>query len=401
MNHDFTIATQARRADRSALAGALADTRAHTLQHFQAFRRALGDANPRVPYRSELNPPLWEVGHIGWFQEWWLARNPQRGRGAACDPGAERAPSVLGNADLLYDSSNVPHASRWSLPLPAVQESLGYLDKTLAATLALLDDAADTDEALYFFRLALFHEDMHNEAAVYTAQNLGIAMDGVAEAMPSARGVTTVPAGTHVTGWPGAGFAFDNELAAHEVSLGAFEIDRAPVSNAQFMAFVEDAGYEQRRYWSDAGWAWRTQRQQSRPRYVPPQDGRWMRNTFGEMQELRPELPASNLSWHEAQAWCRWAGRRLPTEWEWEHAVLSTGLLDWGQVWEWTSSPFKPYPGFLPHPYRDYSAPWFGSHKVLRGASFATHARMKHPRYRNFFLPDRNDIFAGFRSCAL
>ena len=401
MNHDFTIATQARRADRTTLAGALADARARTLQHFQASRRALGEADPRVPYRSELNPPLWELGHIGWFQEWWLARNPERGRGTACDPAAERAPSVLHDADRLYDSSNVPHASRWSLPLPAVQVSLDYLDKTLAGTLALLANTADTDEALYFFRLALFHEDMHNEAAVYMAQSLGFAMDGVAEAMPGATGVIAVPAGTHETGWTGAGFAFDNELAAHEVSLGAFEIDRSPVTNAQFMAFVEDTGYDQQRYWSDAGWAWRMQYQQSCPRYVQTQNGRWTRSAFGEMRSLKSDLPASNLSWHEAQAWCRWAGRRLPTEWEWEHAVLSTGLLDWGQVWEWTSSPFQPYPGFLPHPYRDYSAPWFGSHKVLRGASFATHARMKHPHYRNFFTPDRNDIFAGFRSCAL
>lgn len=401
MTHGFTIATQARRADRAALAGALADTRAHTLRHFETFQRALGEANPRVPCRSGLNPPLWELGHIGWFQEWWLARNPQRGRGAACDPAAERAPSVLHDADRLYDSGNVPHASRWSLPLPAVQVSLDYLDKTLAATLALLAHTADTDEALYFFRLALFHEDMHNEAAVYMAQSLGFAMDGVAEAMPGATGVIAVPAGIHETGWTGAGFAFDNELAAHEVSLGAFEIDRSPVTNAQFMAFVEDTGYDQQRYWSDEGWAWRIQHQQSCPRYVQTQNGRWMRNAFGEMRSLKSDLPASNLNWHEAQAWCRWAGRRLPTEWEWEHAVLSTGLLDWGQVWEWTSSPFKPYPGFQPHPYRDYSAPWFGTHKVLRGASFATHARMKHPRYRNFFTPDRNDIFAGFRSCAL
>ena len=120
---------------------------------------------------------------------------------------------MLGNADLLYDSSNVPHASRWSLPLPAVEVSLDYLDKTFAATLALLDNAADTDEALYFFRLVLFHEDMHNEAAVYMAQSLGFAMDGVAEAMPGAGGVVAVPASTHETGWPDAGFAFDNELA--------------------------------------------------------------------------------------------------------------------------------------------------------------------------------------------
>jgi EgtB-related family protein len=121
---------------------------------------------------------------------------------------------------------------------------------------------------------------------------------------------------------------------------------------------------------------------------------------FGTWLDLVPAAPASNLTCHEAEAWCAWAGRRLPTEEEWEYCATTQPDMQWGEVWEWTASPFAPYPGFTPHPYRDYSAPWFGSRRVLRGASTATHARMRHPRYRNFFTPERNDILAGFRSCA-
>jgi EgtB-related family protein len=130
----------------------------------------------------------------------------------------------------------------------------------------------------------------------------------------------------------------------------------------------------------------------------------WRRQQFGQWLAVDPALPAMHLSHHEALAWCRWAGRRLPSEAEWEHAAVAArdtgGPFDWGQVWEWTASGFMPYPGFNAHPYRDYSAPWFDGRPVLRGGSFATAPRMKHPRYRNYFTAERNDLFAGFRSCA-
>jgi EgtB-related family protein len=171
----------------------------------------------------------------------------------------------------------------------------------------------------------------------------------------------------------------------------------------RFLPFIEAGGYDDERWWSNAGWAWRQRHSAGRPRYLsPPEGGAHQRIVFGHWQALDVAQPAVNLSLHEAEAWCRWAGRRLPTEAEWEIAALDRSKdLAWGQVWEWTASPFAPYPGFEPHPYRDYSQPWFDGRPVLRGASFATAPRMKHACYRNFFGAERNDIFAGFRSCAI
>jgi ergothioneine biosynthesis protein EgtB len=198
------------------------------------------------------------------------------------------------------------------------------------------------------------------------------------------------------------GFAFDNELRRHPVELPALRIDRACVSWQRFLPFIETGGYADERCWSREGWNWKGQRQC--PRYLRPQGGAWQRQHFGRWVAIDPGQPALHLSWHEAQAWCRWAGRRLPSEAEWESAALlaasQNSAFEWGQVWEWTASAFAPYPGFEAHPYRDYSQPWFDGRRVLRGASFASAPRMKHPRYRNFYGAARNDIFAGFRSCA-
>ncbi|MBE7417648.1 MAG: ergothioneine biosynthesis protein EgtB [Ideonella sp.] len=398
---DTTAAMRARRADAGALAAALADTRRHTLATFAAYRQHLGN-DCAVPYSGELNPPRWEVGHIQWFQDWWLARNPQRTRGAAADPLVPRPAPRRAGADALFDSSRVPHRERWTLPLPTAGALLDDLAQGLEASLALLRDSAADDDALYFYRLVLFHEDMHHEAALYMAQHLDVPLAGWApRAADDTRGGELVlDAGVHTLGSADYGFAFDNELGAHALELPAFRIDAAPVSWRAYLPFVEAGGYAQRAHWSDEGWAWREQQVLQAPRYLRAAGSGWQRLAFGRWTELDPALPAMNLSWHEAQAWCRWAGRRLPTEAEWELAATH-GLRGWGQVWEWTADAFAPFPGFVPHPYRDYSAPWFHSRRVLRGGSFATHERMQHPRYRNFFPPERNDIFAGFRSCAL
>jgi ergothioneine biosynthesis protein EgtB len=394
-------ATAARRASRDALAGALASSRADTLATFGAYVRALPDL--AVPQRAELNPPLWELGHVGWFQEYWLARNPQRSRGTAADPDAPRPPGVRDGADALYHSSRVAHDSRWSLPLPDVHATQADLAAQLAATLALLDDTPD-DDSLYFFRLALFHEDMHHEALLYMAQGLGIPIEDPRwQAMPfeGSGGTIDLGAGAWALGHDGAGFAFDNELGVHEVALDASSIDRCVVRWAEFLPFVDAGGYMEFAWWSDAGRAWLAATQARAPRYLRRAGDGWQHWRHGRWTELDPTLPACHLTLHEAQAWCAWAGRRLPSEAEWERAAVEhPRAFRWGNVWEWTASEFAPYPGFRPHPYRDYSVPWFDGRPVLRGASFATQPRMKHPRYRNYFTPDRNDLFAGFRTCA-
>jgi ergothioneine biosynthesis protein EgtB len=391
----------ARSADATRLAAALTDARRRTLATFAAYERALGP-ELAVPYAPELNPPRWELGHVGWFQDWWLHRHPQRARGAAADPDVARLPPRLPHADAWFDSSRVPHVTRWQVPLPSADALRDDLARGLDDTLALLRDAGTDDAALYFHRLCLFHEDMHHEAAVYMAQHLGLPLDGWAPRAQAEPREIAFDATEHRLGASEQGFAFDNELPAHCVPLGAFRIDAAPVRWDRYLRFVEIGGYRTREWWTADGWDWLQRRGLAAPRDVRAQGASWQRRAFGAWSDLEAAAPAMNLSAHEAEAWCAWAGRRLPSEAEWEHAALHgvPAGFAWGDVWEWTASAFMPYDGFVAHPYRDYSQPWFGSRRVLRGGSFATHPRMKHPRYRNFFPADRHDVFAGFRSCA-
>jgi gamma-glutamyl hercynylcysteine S-oxide synthase len=371
---------------------ALLEIRAWTLALADSYADALGASGMRVAYSPDINPPLWELGHLAWFQEYWVARNRQTSFGAKCDPAHERGPSLLQHADAWYDSSSVEHRSRWSLPLPDGRGTRAYLAATLEQTLALLDalpQGAGHDD-LYFYRLVALHEAMHAEAATYMARSLGVRLPAPTASDQSRPvddvAVLTLAAQDFRLGADREGFAFDNELDGHEVHLQSFSIDAQPVNGTRFNAFIEAGGYEHRRWWSDAGWEWL--RLAARPRHDP--------STCAEVEDT----PALHLTAFEAEAWCRWAGRRLPTEAEWECAAVTAPGFRWGNAWEWTASTFKPYRGFVAHPYRDYSAPWFGSRRVLRGASNATSPWLAHPRYRNFFEPHRSDIFAGFRSCA-
>jgi iron(II)-dependent oxidoreductase len=241
-------------------------------------------------------------------------------------------------------------------------------------------------------------------------------------------------------------FVFDNEKWAHEVELRPFAIARAPVTQAAFAEFVDEGGYRRRDLWSHAGWAWREAARAEGPRYWR-RDGGWLRRDFDRWVPLEPDRPVVNVCLHEAEAYCRFAGRRLPSEAEWEAAAsaeagerlparkrrypwgddppgerrahldfralhaLDVGALPagdsalgcrqlLGNAWEWTASDFLPYPGFAPDPYRDYSQPWFGTHKVIRGGSFATTGRLVRAAFRNFYTPDRGDPWVGFRTCA-
>ena len=393
--------------NRAALAQALHDSRQRTLALFDAYEQALGPALS-VPQRPELNPPLWELGHVGWFADWWIARNPLRALGLQANPDVARLPARQAahgvDADALYHSSQVAHDRRWHLPLPDAHRTRADLADSLAETQALLAQADDNDDSLYFFRLALFHEDMHAEAAVYMAQTLGLDpqdklhTNGVLAAKPPRIPQSlAVPASEVTLGHQGAGFAFDNELGPHHVAVPAFDIDRHVVSWAQFLPFVDSGAYAQSRFWTADGLAWRQAQGAQWPRHLRPGREGWAEQRWGQWQALDLQAPARHLSFFEAQAWCAWADRRLPTEAEWLAASQQPGFA-WGQVWEWTASAFSPFPGFSPHPYRDYSQPWFDDRPVLKGASTATHPRMRHRQYRNYFTPDRNDLFCGFRS---
>src|SRR5262245_1024999 len=317
------------------------------------------------PRLAIVNPPRWEIGHVGWFQEWWCLR----------DAAEERA-SILPNADRLYNSATVPHDTRWELPLPSFRETLAYRDEV---TDRLINRVRSGEADPYFVQLAVRHEDMHAEAFHYTRQTLGYASPGIKEGPQPVRlaGDFEYAGGVFRLGSrPDEGFVFDNEKWSHPLVLQPFRMSRACVTNAQYEAFVK-AGGAAPRYWKDG-----------------------KQRRFDRWVERAPDEPVMHVSWREAQAYCRFAGRRLPTEAEWEFAALH-GLENTRQVWEWTASDFLPYPGFVRDPYKEYSEPWFGNHKVLRGGSFATPARIARPRFRNFYTPDRADIFAGFRTCAL
>jgi gamma-glutamyl hercynylcysteine S-oxide synthase len=375
--------------DAAALHTALQDSRSTTLALLAAFEAALPDLV--VPFADELNPPRWELGHIAWFQDHWLKRHHHWRLGTAADATSAREAAPAAQHDLLFDSSRVPHASRWGLQLPPVHALRDWLEASLAHNLGLLQQSPATDTGLYFHRLVLAHEDMHAEAAHYMAQALGIAVPGPRPPLftgprdalhhPASR-ITLGHALVEMLGSSDTGFMFDNELGQHHVKLPAFDIDSRVVCWHEYLPFIESGA--------------------PMPRYLRRHNGRWQQQRAGKWLTLEPAEPVCHVSAFEAAAWCRWAGRRLPSEAQWQHAAsMPNSPFKWGAVWEWTRSSFKPYPGFVPHPYRDYSAPWFNNHRVLRGASYATHPRMHHLRYRNFFLPQRTDVFAGFRSCSL
>jgi iron(II)-dependent oxidoreductase len=396
------------------------------------------------PRLAIVNPPLWEIGHLGWFQERWCLRYA---------PGSELRSSILRNADDLYDSSTVPHDTRWHLPLPDIEATLRYLRAVHDAVQTRIAGEGATAHIAYFVQLAAFHEEMHCEAFTYTRQTLEYPAPplGAAHQVPAAgplRGDCPVGGGMMLLGArPGEDFVFDNEKWAHEVRVKPFRMARAAVTHAEFADFVEDRGYARRRLWSQEGWDWRTGASAEHPVYWRKDGHDWLARCYDQWEPLPSHQPVMHVNWFEAEAYCRWAGRRLPTEVEWEMAAATApqalhhkrrypwgdgapdtgewanlygsvgrtvdvaafagGDSAWGcrqmfgNVWEWTADWFGPYPGFVADPYKEYSAPWFGNHKVLRGGCFATRATLLRNTWRNFYTPDRRDVFAGFRTCAI
>lgn len=393
-----------RYAGKGLLSLALLDARNHTLRWIDALEGAPQANEESVPQPAQTDPPRWMLGHVGWFQERWIARNVQRARGTACDPTQPRLASIEAQADAWFDVAQAGAGDRWRLELPATQDLKHYLADTLETTLELLESADESDAALYFYRLALFHEDMHCEAAARAAQTLGI--DAAALRLPqggAGRPPLVLPATHHAFGSPPGGFVFDNEKWAHDVAVPEFEIDARAVSFAQFAEFVADGGYDDPRWWTPDAWDWVQRSGRRCPRHVEQMRHGVLAQRFGRLTRVPPAQPVMHVSWYEADAWCRWAGRRLPTEVEWECAAVAGASMGfaWGEVWEWTASTLRPHPGFVADPWRDYSQPFFGRHKVLRGASFATRLRLRSARFRNFAPPETDDLFCGFRSCAL
>lgn len=394
------------------LDGALADARKRLLDLVLDLddEQWLG---PRLPI---VNPIRWEIGHVAWFQEKWVLRH--------CH-GRE---PLRADGDALYDSSRVAHATRWDLPLPTRSETLRSMTDVLTQCREIAR-RTDDPRVHYFIMLSILHEDMHGEALAYTRRthrwpaprlSTEAAAPGANGPLP---GDVEIPGGTYRLGaLEGEDrFVFDNEKWAHEVEIAPFRIARAPVTNAEYRAFVEATGRA--------------------PLYWVQVDGRWCEQRYDGIAELSPHHPVIHVSHQEAEAYCQWAGRRLPSEAEWElaasgfekrrfpwgdaeptaeHANLDArarGTVDvaahaagdspfgcrqmLGNVWEWTSTRFAPYPGFTVDPYAEYSAPWFDTpHMVLRGGAWPTRGRLLRNTWRNFYPPHRRDVFAGFRTCA-
>ncbi len=379
------------------ISGFTAEQLIEQLAHVRDQLRALIDCLPDdgwLGLRAEhLNPPLWEIGHIVWFQERWCLRQK---------PDGTCAPSLLPGADELYNSSTVPHDSRWTLPLLAPAALDDYAASVFAAIERRLRSDF-TDELAYFAELCLLHELMHIEAWWMAFQNLGYAppftptLPGNLPVQPTqlafAAGAVTLGSG------PDAGFIFDNEKWRHTTALPAFDIDAHSVSEAVFAAFVDAGGYQRSAGWSQAGWAWREASRISHPLYWRKEKGIWQGRRFADWLPLDPAMPMRHVNRYEAEACAAWLGRRLPSAGEWLHATQHPDCR-WGMNWEWMRDPFAPYPGFSADPYHDYSEPWFHTHGELRGGGPVTDALLKRRGFRNFYLPHRRDPFAGFRTAS-
>jgi iron(II)-dependent oxidoreductase len=420
----------------SELARTLVDARSRTL----ALVTDLTDEQLMGPRLPIVNPLLWEIGHVSWFQEKWVLRH--RGKAAP----------IRADADALYDSIAIPHDTRWDLPLPSREETLVYMQEVLNRLLERLRTITLDAEEAYFYQLGLFHEDMHDEAFTSRPRFPALSQEGAQTGGGPLAGDVEVSGGTFLLGaTPDLPFVFDNEKWAHPVEIQPFRIARAPVTNGEYVAFVEDKGYLRREFWSENGWRWREKLGAEHPVYWQRgSNGRWYRRSYDEIVSLEEHHAIIHVNWYEAEAYCQWAGRRLPTEAEWEVTASGEPTADgrgitqhkrrfpWGDeptfagranvdggaggcidvgalaegdspfgcrqmignVWEWVSNDFGPYPGFVADPYKEYSEPWFWTHKVLRGGSWITRSRMIRNTWRTYYTPDRRDVMVGFRTCA-
>ncbi|MFR9731625.1 ergothioneine biosynthesis protein EgtB [Saccharopolyspora sp. MS10] len=388
-----------------------------------------------------MSPLVWDLAHIGSQEELWLVR----------DVGGAEA--IRPDIDDLYDAFQHPRRDRPRLPLLGPAETRGYVGTVRRKVLDLLDRVPLRGRPLvdraFAFGMIVQHEQQHDETMLATHQLRAgdpvLAADpppaAPADPLPAE---VLVPGGAFTMGTDTEPWALDNERPAHRVEVADFYLDTTPVTNGAYRHFVEDGGYDAPRWWSEAGWAHRQEAGLRAPRFWLRDGGGWSRRRFGHLEPLRDAEPVVHVSFHEAEAYARWAGRRLPTEQEWEKAARHdprTGRsrrYPWGDedpgpehanlgqrhlrpasagayplgaapcgarqligdVWEWTSSDFLPHPGFAAFPYREYSEVFFGpSHKVLRGGSFGTDAAACRGTFRNWDLPVRRQIFAGFR-CA-
>jgi iron(II)-dependent oxidoreductase len=353
-----------------------------------------------------VNPLLWEIGHMAWFQEHWVLR----------DIGGRKP--ILENEDALYDSMKVHHNSRWEISLPKRQEAYSFMGKVDESLIERIHSPDFTEEEAYHVMYGVYHKDMHTEAFTYTRQTLGYSMpvglldytkrnrDGFEIEAGPYPGDVQIPGGTFMLGAPkDEPFAFDNEKWAHPVKVMPFSIAKAAVTQDEFLEFVEDGGYDTPELWDVEGWLDMLESDQTRRRH--PVHSEWELAASGEPEgsgfsarkrrypwgDEPPTPERANLDWLEMG--CADVGA-FPKG---DSAFGCRQML--GNVWEWTSSVFRPFPEFVVDPYKDYSEPWFHSRYVLRGGAWPTRSRLVRNLYRNYYTPERKDVWAGFRTCSL
>ncbi|HUR18730.1 MAG TPA: ergothioneine biosynthesis protein EgtB [Acidimicrobiales bacterium] len=424
------------------VAALLESARARSLLILEPLR----EEDVRRQHSPLMAPLVWDLAHVGNYEDLWLLR-------------AVGKDGVRPSVDDLYDAFRHPRVTRPALPLLGPREARAYIAEVRRRALDSLDLVEfDPSRPLlrdgFVYGLVVQHEHQHDETMLATRQLMGECsppLEGMTPAPPAeARDGATagaevlVPGGRYVIGTDFEPWAYDNERPAHEVSLARFWIDTVPVTCGAYREFIEAGGYGQRRWWTDDGWSWRQEAELAHPQFWQPEGaGSWSVLRFGARRDLRLDEPVQHVCWHEADAYARWRGRRLPSEAEWEVAASigpdggkrrfpwgdarpieatanvgqrhdgpapvgaypagasAFGCLQMvGDVWEWTSSDFGPYPGFESFPYREYSEVFFDSgYKVLRGGCWATWPGSARCTFRNWDHPIRRHIFSGFR-CA-
>ncbi len=360
------------------------DLRALLRSDFEACRSGtldifdgMSEAEFREPIHPQFSPLGWHLGHIAYTEAAWLV--------AKCGERPLPRPEL----EAIFHVDAVPKAER-SRRIPDFATVKAYAASVRAEMLDCLE-CVPIDRQERLWRFVLQHEAQHTETVQLLLALRSRADARAAEPAKADPTIDWIPvAGGAVTIGLESADALDNERPCHSVRLAPFEIARDPVRQGQYAAFMADGGYTRRALWSDDGWAWLQQAGVAQPLY-------WRAGS--------PDLPVCGVSAWEADAFCRWAGARLPTEFEWEAALTKVKAEDGprdmlGHVWEWTASLFAPYPGFEPWPYPGYSQSYFdGRHRVLRGGSWATRPWARRPSFRNWYTPDTRQIFAGFR-CA-
>ena len=414
------------------LLGSLQEARERTL----ALVASVSDDDLERVHSTLMSPLVWDLGHIAAFEDLWLVHR-YGGR-----------PLLRKELAEVYDAFETPRAGRGDLPFLRPAAAREYLDEVRARSFDVLERRGAVDGPIP--ELVLRHEQQHGETMLQTLQLAQLTDYELAGrrpvplvAQPAFTGLefVTVPAGPCTIGASSDWFSYDNERPLHRTDVRGYLIGRTPVTNATYLTFVEGGGYQRREWWSDEGWAWKENYDITRPgSWTADLNAEWR---LGELNPLHPDRPVVHISWFEADAFARANEARLPTEIEWEKAATWDQERDraliypWGNdsptpgvhanvdhlacgadpagahprgaspfgclgmigdVWEWTGSHFNGYPGFVAHPYREYSEVFFGTdYRVLRGGSWATRARVATPTFRNWDFPERRQIFAGVR----